>query len=334
VLVFVSRAIKPLRHADFCNPQTPRLKYKAALAVEPGRLRITLRKKGDRSSADHKHDQADDEKETAMLFSPAHCKPQEQFADETPAQQRDHRLIARRYAWDDRQRRERGRYPSIVIFRLRDLENLFAYRYGPTLPDDDAGREDLYVAASHIFRIGHPEEHIPAWARLWCPWLGKEECDKLIADVARRREWWKAKALGRIMRLDAATRDLLGITTFRAIDQSENKRTRRRKKQDAARHRALRAKGGAKPHAMSAARTKPWLALGISRRTWYRNRRNGTVGTNSSAADKPLRGEDETVPRHAAARSTRGSGACAVAGTDGVFMLPREAISRKPASSI
>jgi len=43
-------------------------------------------------------------------------------------------------------------------------------------------------------------------------------------------------------------------------------------------------KAGAVPHAASAERVKPWEALGISRRTYYRNRANGTVGTESGTA--------------------------------------------------
>ncbi len=34
-----------------------------------------------------------------------------------------------------------------MMVRLRELERLFASRYGAILPDDDAGREDLTRAA-------------------------------------------------------------------------------------------------------------------------------------------------------------------------------------------
>jgi hypothetical protein len=209
-----------------------------------------------------------------------------------------HREIARRYAWDDRERSERGRYPLIVAFRLRDLEDLFAYRYGPTLPDDDAGRGDLYVAASHIYRMGSPETHIPAWARLWAPWLGKDECDTLIADVMRTREHWTADALGALMRLDDATRTKLGITTIAPIDYSKAKRAKRTKLGDAAYQTARRAKAGATSHTLSAARTKPWEVLGISERTYYRKKANGSFGSDSSAPDRKD-ASDESLPQSA-----------------------------------
>jgi hypothetical protein len=66
-------------------------------------------------------------------------------------QRKQLRAIARRYAWDDRERRERGRYPLIIVFRLRDLETLFAHRYGPTLPDDDSGAKWLNIYSPAIF---------------------------------------------------------------------------------------------------------------------------------------------------------------------------------------
>jgi hypothetical protein len=62
-----------------------------------------------------------------------------------------HRDIARFYAWERRQRR--GFVPRttlIIIVRLREIERLFAARYGRTPPDDDAGRDDLLIATHTI----------------------------------------------------------------------------------------------------------------------------------------------------------------------------------------
>jgi hypothetical protein len=219
--------------------------------------------------------------------------PKKSFADETPKQRKIdalHREIARRYAWDDRERRQRGRYPLIVVFRLRDLENLFAHRYGATLPDDDAGRDDLYVAASHICRMGSPEVHIRAWAALWCPWCEDGELTRLIADVARKRQCWSADALAKRIGLDDATRTLLGIKSIGANDVTKAKRAKRAKRKDAAYQKALRVRAGAKPHAGSTEQKAPWLALGVSRRTYYRKQANGTFGTDSSEADRVYMG--------------------------------------------
>jgi hypothetical protein len=66
-----------------------------------------------------------------------------------------HTEIARRYAWQARQRRKRHEDKPdparlLTLIRMRELERIFARRYGRLLPDHDAGRDDLIVAAHHI----------------------------------------------------------------------------------------------------------------------------------------------------------------------------------------
>jgi len=57
-----------------------------------------------------------------MLSNPAHAKPQDQFANETPAQQAKHREIERRHQL------RRGKLKTNV--RLRELERVFAIGTG------------------------------------------------------------------------------------------------------------------------------------------------------------------------------------------------------------
>ena len=87
------------------------------------------------------------------------------------------------------------------------------------------------------------------------------------------------------------------IWGYAPLEPSTSRQARkvRDKDQKAAKRRAE----GAKPHAESAARTKPWEAEGISRRTYYRRRQkaDGTGGTNSSTVNLMI-AADETVPRH------------------------------------
>jgi hypothetical protein len=63
-----------------------------------------------------------------------------------------HAEIARRYAWQAQQRRKRNNAKPnhdhlVTLIRLRELERLFRCRYGRFLPGDDAGMDDLVVAA-------------------------------------------------------------------------------------------------------------------------------------------------------------------------------------------
>jgi hypothetical protein len=238
------------------------------------------------------------------------------FANETPKQQAQHREIARRH------RRRRGSLKTNV--RVRQLERVFVDRYGPVLPDDDAGRDDVYVIANHLAHRPDAAQRIRVWVRLWAPWMSDIEIDELIAMVVPSPMKWKADPLAERIGLDDATRTRLGITIIGAVDCKKAKRARRRKERDAARHKALRAKAGARPRAASAAQTEPWKKEGKSRRTWYRHRRNGTDGTNSSApclTDIVV----ETKQCQGAPPPMGGSWARAEAdGADGVFLLPRD----------
>jgi len=186
------------------------------------------------------------------------------YSDETPKQQADHREIEQRY-------RKQNRKP-VPFARLRkcELERLFADRWGDKLPDDDAGRDDLRLMVDHLAQLG--EDHIRRSADAWAPWLSGDETDALIAKAGSGKHW-KADALARELRLDDATRTRLKIRTIGAIDRTRAQRAKRSKKQKAMAIAERRARAGAVPRAMSEARLKPWLALGISESTYRRKKR-------------------------------------------------------------
>ena len=57
-----------------------------------------------------------------------------------------HAEIARRYKAKQAQKPR----VSIGSLRINELNRLFTARYGLTLPDDDAGRDDIVVMAQHL----------------------------------------------------------------------------------------------------------------------------------------------------------------------------------------
>lgn len=162
--------------------------------------------------------------------------------------------------------------------RLRELERIFAFRWGATLPDDDAGRDDLLIIAHHIVRIwGDPDAHVRPWAAIWAPWIGEAECAALIERVSQKPLRWSADKLAWRLGLTSAERDGLRITTIGAIDMNRDQRAKRRKERKRAKAAARRRAGGnASRHdyeGNSLTHSKPWEALGMSRRTWYRKRK-------------------------------------------------------------
>jgi hypothetical protein len=55
----------------------------------------------------------------------------------------------------------RPKPPRSIIPRLRrkELQRLFLFRWGPTLPDDDAGRDDATVMAHTIAQLPGDASH-------------------------------------------------------------------------------------------------------------------------------------------------------------------------------
>jgi hypothetical protein len=206
----------------------------------------------------------------------------EKFSGETPAQQARHREIA----IEQRRRQRKPSSPKKNV-RICDLERIYADRYGPVLPDDDAGRDDLFVMANHLAHLDAPDRRISAFVRRCAPWHGDDNTAELIEAVIAKPLKWRADKLAQRLGLDYATRTRLGITTIGAIDCKKAKRGRLRGKRAATREMERRAKAGAKPHALSAEQTKPWIDEGVSRATHFRRMkaaRDETVETDSCAA--------------------------------------------------
>ena len=212
-----------------------------------------------------------------MIDRPTSRQTQDAFANETSAQRFDHRVISQKY------RRREKLHPNHNV-RIRDLERFILDRYGSTLPNDDAGAEDALTMLHHLAHRRDPERRMRIWLRDHAPEFSEGLTCHLIGKAMRRPLKWKADKLGALLGLTDATRERLGITTIGAIDCTKAERETRRKEEDAARHRELREKAGAKPQTSSAARNKPWEPLGISKATYYRKGLNEPGETTSSAA--------------------------------------------------
>jgi hypothetical protein len=224
------------------------------------------------------------------------------YRDGTPRDSAEHREIARRYAWyaykggktlPSRIDPARpGGCKLLTLIRLRELERIFSSRYGAVLPDDDSGRDDVQIAAHHIAHMGpDAERHIAAWAGLWAPWMPADEVAALVARVIARPIKFLADTLGWRLRLSRDERHELAITTIGAFDQNaEARKTFRKLKRRMAERRRRRAKGAKSREAYesrSLAKGKPWEALGMSRRTWYRRGRPSPPAPSPAGGSHP-----------------------------------------------
>ena len=196
-----------------------------------------------------------------------------------------HVEIAVRYNWLAREARKnawpafgpkkypRGSRPLISRLRLRELERVYVSRYGAHLPCDDAGLEDLEIAAHHIAQIGGDVRgHITGWAADWMPDLPRPQVEALAEKVLSDPRKFKAATLGWRLRLTDQERTVLGITTIAAFDITPAERAACRKRKACERMARWRDRrrmmGPPKPRPLS--QTKPWKTLGMSRATWFR----------------------------------------------------------------
>ena len=154
-----------------------------------------------------------------------------------------HVEIGVRYDWLAREARKnawpafgpkkylRGSRPLISRLRLRELERVYVSRYGAHLPCDDAGLEDLEIAAHHIAQIGGDVRgHITGWAADWMPDLPRPQVEALAEKVLSDPRKFKAATLGWRLRLTDQERTVLGITTIAAFDITPAERAACRKR--------------------------------------------------------------------------------------------------------
>jgi hypothetical protein len=188
---------------------------------------------------------------------------------------------------------------SEVIRRLRlgDLQKILRFRYGHTLPDDDAGREDLFELLLPI-SLGQEERRKMMNAiEVNAPWMDADETMQLIDQINRMPSYERkrtARRQGEIMRISKAEREVLKLKTIAPFDMTDEQLAEQRKEKDRDRKRRQSRAAGRKPHDQSFARKKPWEKAGLSRRTWFRKRAR-LSGTNLSRV-KLTYTPDKSVP--------------------------------------
>ena len=208
------------------------------------------------------------------------AKPEQRVALTTEQRRAD---LARRWQMIDRvvdrelerrRKRKRANRPSLATLRVCELNRLFYTRYrGPILPDDDDGRDSVEIMVNHLVMLPAARLRVEDWFRRCAPWLDQATADRLVARAVTRPIRWNADTLAQRLNLTSEERDRLKIRTIGAIDLDKQQRKDRRRAHDRQAKEAKRRAASARPQALSTSRTKPWIALGISRSKWYADRR-------------------------------------------------------------
>ncbi|WP_202360839.1 hypothetical protein [Mesorhizobium sp. 131-3-5] len=210
-------------------------------------------------------------------------------------------------------RRKKGRAFSLPLAQLREIEKIISSRYGQFVPEtDDADvfiKAAFYAVNDHCHKVEADfEESARGWCARWAPWALPQAGSvirPILNEMVRRKHMLGAQAVAHLLQVGFLERERLHLFTIGACDISECVRKAivkdRKRKRDKARQAANRVASGRQNRASSLAQIQPWVAEGISRRTWFRRR-----GTALSRVEIYTAG-DITVPTSQKAASRRPS---------------------------
>jgi hypothetical protein len=184
-----------------------------------------------------------------------------------------------------------SRAKSEIIRRLRlgNLRSLLRARYGHTLPDDDAGREDLFELLLPISLGPEHQRKMANAIEVWANWMGADEISALIDRINRMPLYERkvnARQLGERLRVSNREHESLKLRTIAPFDMTDKQLKEHRKAKDRARKNRQRRLAGCRARqeylAQSLTGLRPWNAEGISRATWFRRKKlNGETSLSA-----------------------------------------------------
>jgi hypothetical protein len=205
-----------------------------------------------------------------------------------------------------RRKYRRGRPFNLGEARLSELCRFVCYVCGRmSLPDDDYGRDLLFELLNQRRLNGVDDATLRQWAYEYLPELEDAELDALLSKIGpgRRRS---ARTVAHAIGLDFEVRDMLEIRTIGCRNRTReecraiyamlascNKERERRLSGVGPRKFTGKARVTGKP-AGRPSLGEPWVAEGVSRRTWFR--RQG--GTKPGAGRGTKRGTKPRQRRH------------------------------------
>jgi len=180
-----------------------------------------------------------------------------------------------------------GKGHIVGKIRIGDLNKIFADRYGGgrvdwQFPDDDSGLEDLKILI-HTYRWTNPLK-MPRIIELRAPWA---DAQPILDEVEAYPRSWKSATLGKLLNLSGKEWRRWRPRTIAPVDMTREERRDFSRILSNGHRRAKRARSGMKTRAEyeanSLSKTQPWVAEGISRRTWYRRQKENSRGIGLAA---------------------------------------------------
>jgi len=192
-----------------------------------------------------------------------------------------------------------AKWETVRRLRYGALLKLFRDRWGYVLPDDDAGRSDLFELITNISLAPAAVDKKMACAiETWTPWMPPEEAKLMVEHVNRLTIYERiptAGELGNRLRLTNAERERLRLWPIAPFDKTDEELVAQRKAKERDRRARKRREQGVRTRAtyLSALskHPRPWEAEGVSRSTWYNRRKRALDEVSRDIG----RGESETI---------------------------------------
>lgn len=153
--------------------------------------------------------------------------------------------------------------------------------------DTDDGETYLRAALPWIvtkaggFLADDLERHVTDWCRAAVPRLDLGAIRGCLAEArerdGRQRLWWSAQDLGDLLRLTTDERERLRVTRIRPAGMTTRKFATYQRARKAEQAKARRIAKGATPREQSKTQLEPWVALNMSRATYFRRQQAGTL---------------------------------------------------------
>jgi hypothetical protein len=177
------------------------------------------------------------------------------------------------------------KWECIRRLRYGAIIRLIRHRYKIEIPNDDAGRPDLWELMCNLSL--HPTASVAELKMrhalaVWTPWMDADEVEIYIEHVNRLPIYERtptARKLGENMLLSNADRERLKLWAIKPYDMTDAELEAQRKTKINERRRAKR-QARKDYQAASLNTLKPWHSDGISRATWYR--RNSETSPDST----------------------------------------------------
>ena len=223
--------------------------------------------------------------ETAATTSTTTCPPRRRLPTRIlRGRLSDCLRVSRGGSMSNAQRRLAEQDPKwelIRRFRLGEMRELFRHRWGYTLPDTTPGRLALLEMTMNLSLARAADNRVENAIEIWAPWMGEDERKELVSHLNRLDLYERiptGREIGERLGVTNEEYERLNLKHIKPVDRTDEQLAERRK---ARRNERRRNKSGRTREAYLAelaSKPKPWIAEGISQRTWQRRRKSVSLG--------------------------------------------------------